>query len=92
MNPSIDFTPAAQYPSLSELRTLSTEVERAWARARRPRPNIRFAVNQPWARGAWFFKKLAVGLSLNFTVLKKEKLGLEAGLMVLRYYTEARNR
>ena len=57
---------------------LWVEVERAWAR--RPGPNS-LTVNKAMARRAWFFKKLGVGSSWKFSVVLKEKLGLEAGSM-----------
>ena len=52
------------------------EVEWVWTWARRPRPNLRLALNKPQ-----FSETLLVGSSSNFSVFISEKEMLEAGWM-----------
>ena len=61
---------------------LVIEVEQAWARARRPRPNFWLAINKHEAQGSTslFSERLKVGSSSNFSIVISKKLGLETDL------------
>ena len=58
-------------------------MERALARARRPGPNFRLAINKPQARQAQFSKKLKAGSNSNFKDFNSKEFELEAGSLYI---------
>ena len=58
-------------------------MERALARARRPGPNFRLAVNKPQAQQAQFSEKLKAGSNSNFKDFNSKELGVEAGSLFI---------
>ena len=66
---------------MDEIFEAKVEVERAWARARRPGPNFWLALNKPQARGSTSLILRKAGLSLNFKDFISNEFRLKAGLM-----------
>ena len=68
----VDYIKLFTTPTSSRLGILRLEVERAWARVRRPGPNIPLAVNKPRLYKPNYLKKLGSGVSsyLRFSISK----------------------